>query len=141
MVRRRRFYSAVALAFLGSCVTQPRIHDFSGPWNLQELRQMPQATFGPRTNLTQEVYYEGEPYQGKATRIFAYYGRPESGNGPFPAMLLVHGGGGKAFREWAEHWAKRGYVALAMDTAGNGPSGRLPDGGPAQDDKTKFQNF
>jgi dienelactone hydrolase len=56
-------------------------------------------------------------------------------------MLLVHGGGGKAFREWAEHWAKRGYVALAMDLSGNGPNGRLPDGGPDQADETKFREF
>jgi dienelactone hydrolase len=56
-------------------------------------------------------------------------------------MLLVHGGGGKAFREWAEHWAKQGYVALAMDTAGSGPNGRLPDGGPDQKDAEKFSSF
>jgi dienelactone hydrolase len=99
------------------------------------------ASWGKQTNLTQEVYYAGEPFQGKPTRIFAYYARPAHGSGPFPAVLLVHGGGGKAFREWAEHWARRGYVALAMDLAGNGPGGRLPDGGPNQDDATKFRDF
>jgi len=36
-------------------------------------------------------------------------------------------------------WAKRGYVALAMDLAGRGPGReRLPDGSPDQDDKAKF---
>ena len=45
---------------------------------------------------------------------------------------------GTAFKEWAELWARRGYVALAMDLAGQGPDRkRLPDGGPAQDDGTK----
>jgi dienelactone hydrolase len=56
-------------------------------------------------------------------------------------MVLVHGGGGKAFRDWAEHWARRGYVALAMDTAGCGPNGPLADGGPDQSDTTKFRDF
>ena len=140
-MKRRALFGLVTLALLGGCSTQPRSHHFTGPWNLEELRRVPPATFGPRTNLTQEVYYQGEPYQGKATRIFAYYGRPESGNGPFPAMLLVHGGGGKAFREWAERWARRGYAALAMDLAGNGPDGRLPDGGPDQNDTNKFRDF
>ncbi len=56
-------------------------------------------------------------------------------------MVLVHGGGGKAFRDWAEHWARRGYIALAMDTAGCGPDGRMPDGGPDQSDTTKFREF
>jgi alpha-beta hydrolase superfamily lysophospholipase len=56
-------------------------------------------------------------------------------------MVLVHGGGGKAFKDWAEHWARRGYVALAMDLAGHGPRGRLSDGGPNQSDEVKFREF
>ncbi len=86
------------------------------------------------------MYYQGEPFAGKPTRVFAYYARPE-GDGPFPAVVLVHGGGGKAFRAWAEHWSARGYCALAMDLAGNGPKGRLPDGGPDQSDDVKFRDF
>jgi dienelactone hydrolase len=85
------------------------------------------------------LYYEGEPHQGKPTRVFAYLARPERIEGKLPAMVLVHGGGGTAFKEWAELWAKRGYVALAMDLAGQGPDRkRLPDGGPNQDDPAKF---
>jgi dienelactone hydrolase len=84
------------------------------------------------------VTYESEPFRGRATKVFAYLARPD-GDGPFPAMVLVHGGGGTAFKEWAELWAKRGYVALAMDLAGRGPDrNRLPDGGPDQDDRAKF---
>jgi dienelactone hydrolase len=110
-------------------------------WDLAALSSAPAAKWGARTDLVQEVYYQGEPYRGKPTRIFAYLGRPATGNGPFPALVLVHGGGGKAFHDWAEHWANRGYVALAMDTAGCGPNGPLPDGGPDQTDTTKFRNF
>jgi dienelactone hydrolase len=55
-------------------------------------------------------------------------------------MRLMHGGGGTAFKEWAERWAKRGYVALAMDLAGHGPGRkRLPDGSPDQDPKSRFE--
>ncbi|MCY2967116.1 MAG: alpha/beta fold hydrolase, partial [Planctomycetota bacterium] len=111
-----------------------------GPWNLDELKQTPAATFGERDGLVQPVWYAGEPFENHATRVFAWYARPE-GAGPFPAMVLVHGGGGKAFREWAEHWAKRGYAAIAMDLAGNGPNGRLPDAGPDQSDELKFRDF
>lgn len=112
----------------------------SGPWNLAALKAVPKVEWGERTNLVQSLYYAGEPFKGQATRVFAYYGRPE-GSGPFPAMVLVHGGGGKAFPLWAEHWAKRGYCAIAMDLAGNGPVGRLPDGGPEQGDVAKFRDF
>ena len=126
---------------LTSCFTTPRQAHSTGPWNLATLYRPPTATWGTRTNRIQEVYYEGEPFHGKPTRIFAYYARPEHGDGPFPAMVLVHGGGGKAFSAWADHWAQRGYVALAMDLSGNGPNGRLPDGGPDQSDTNKFRPF
>ena len=66
-----------------------------------------------------------------------------------PAVVLVHGGGGTAFSEWAELWAKRGYAAIAMDLAGHRPvegknphdarnRTRLDDGGPNQGDDEKF---
>ena len=109
-------------------------------WDMHHLLEVPIATWGERKGLVQEVYYEGEPLDGKPTRIFAYYARPE-GSGPFPAMVLVHGGGGKAFAEWALHWAERGYAAIAIDLSGNGPAGRLPDGGPDQNDAVKFRPF
>ena len=51
-----------------------------------------------------------------------------SGRGPRPRR------GGKAFAAWAKHLAERGYRALAMDLAGHGPDGKLPDGGPDQSD-------
>ena len=104
-----------------------------GPWDVDHLLDTPvQATWGKKQGLVQEVYYDSEPLAGKPTRVFAYYARPK-GNGPHPAILLVHGGGGKAFSEWAAQWAKRGYAALAMDTTGNGPGGvPLVDGGPSQ---------
>ncbi len=114
----------------------------TGPWNLKQLFQVPKATWGSPSGLLREVYYENVPWQGKPTRVFAYYGRPAEGTGPFPAMLLVHGGGGTAFPAWAELWAKRGYAALAMDLSGRGPERkRLPDGGPDQSYERKFASF
>jgi dienelactone hydrolase len=109
---------------------------------MKALAQTPAVTWGETNGLVQELYYEGEPLNGKATRVFAYLGRPaEPTQKKLPAMVLVHGGGGKAFKAWAEHWAKRGYIAIAMDLAGNGPNGRLPDGGPDQSDAVKFRDF
>ena len=136
LIRAVCAWSALLLA---SCIS-PGSGRATGPWDVAALRRAPEATWGVTNGLVREVYYAGEPYQGNPTRVFAYYGRPE-GKGPFPAVLLVHGGGGKAFSAWAEHWARRGYVALAMDLAGCGPAGRLPDGGPGQGDDTKFRDF
>ena len=132
---------SLALLLVAGCRSVWTASHHTGVWDLAALKSTPAAEWGGRTGLVQEVYYQGEPYRGKPTRVFAYLGRPAAGKGPFPAMVLVHGGGGKAFREWAEFWAKRGYVALAMDTAGCGPNGPLPDGGPDQSDATKFRDF
>jgi dienelactone hydrolase len=109
---------------------------------LAELKEAPHATWEAKSGLVQEVYYEGEPLAGKATRVFAYVGRPERVQGKVPGMVLIHGGGGTAFPEWATLWAKRGYAAIAMDLAGHGPQRkRLADGSPNQDDNGKFRDF
>lgn len=112
----------------------------TGPWNLPDLQKPPKAEWGPENERTQEVYFGGEPLRGKATRVFGYFSRPE-GPGPFPGMVLLHGGGGKAFIDWTRYWTNRGYAAIAIDLAGNGPAGRLADGGPPMSDEEIFRDF
>ena len=54
----------------------------------------------------------------------------------------MHGGGGTAFANWAQLWAKRGYAAIAMDLAGRGEGRKsLPDGGPDQSHAEKFSTI
>ena len=112
------------------------------------LAEPPETTVGSVIDREQcaihEIWYVSEPFQGKSTRIFAYLGIPKTPMPPerFPGILLVHGGGGTAFDKWAEHWASRGYVALAMDLGGVGPDKkRHEQAGPAQDDNGKFRAF
>jgi dienelactone hydrolase len=139
--RIARVLSGLSFCLVTACGAASEAR-FTGPWNMKALQQVPRATWGARTGLVQQVVYEGERYEGHPTRIFAWYGRPAEGNGPFPAMVLVHGGGGKAFAEWATLWAQRGYAALAMDTAGQGSDGKpMEDGGPGQVDTNKFRIF
>jgi dienelactone hydrolase len=114
------------------------------PWDLAALSRPPQYQWADRQGPVWSLYYQGQPYKGKPTGVFAYYASPatlavEAAGKRFPGVVLVHGGGGTAFREWAELWAKRGYAAIAMDLAGCGPDKkRLADGGPGQGDETKF---
>jgi len=111
----------------------------TGPWDLEALVREPAVEWLDREGTLRSLCYAGEPLAGKPTRIFAYYAVPEKRDGRVPAMVLVHGGGGKAFPEWATLWAKRGYAAIAMDLAGKGPDGkRLPDGMPDQGHQQKF---
>jgi cephalosporin-C deacetylase-like acetyl esterase len=130
----------------------------SDPWNLERLREPPRVEWIDESGSVRSLFYAGEDYQGKATRVFAYYASPATlvTDGAtsevamsVPGVVLVHGGGGTAFREWVELWAKRGYAAIAMDLAGNRPDEgknahdpknrtRLEDGGPGQGDDEKF---
>jgi dienelactone hydrolase len=109
------------------------------PWNFSQLSQPPRSTpaEGFATNKLRAVFFEGLPYTGQPTRVFAYLGLPEHKPGEkVPGMVLVHGGGGTAFVKWVELWNSRGYAAIAMDTCGCVPVGsygkwqRHAHGGP-----------
>jgi len=110
------------------------------PWDLNALSKTPAVydASGFSEPGVKAVFYEGQPYQGKPTRVFAWYGLPELPAGQkAPGMVLVHGGGGTAFAEWVRLWTSRGYAAIAMDTCGCVPKGkygaweRHENGGPA----------
>ena len=62
------------------------------------------------------IFYRGAPWQGKETRVFAWYGAPENASpeNPVPAVVLIHGGGGTALADWVRLWNKKGYAAIAM---------------------------
>lgn len=98
------------------------------PWDMTKLSAAP-ATF-PAKEAREEpevkaLFYEGEPFQGKPTRVFAWLGLPQAEPGrKVPGIVLVHGGAGGAFAQWVRQWNARGYAAIAMDTCGKLPSAR-----------------
>ncbi|MCZ7640463.1 MAG: acetylxylan esterase [Verrucomicrobia bacterium] len=109
------------------------------PWDLGTLDAAPKWTFleRPKIEGVRALTFEGVPYRGKPTRVFAWLGLPTVSPGEkVPAMVLVHGGGGTAFEEWVQLWVGRGYAAIAMDTCGQIPAGhygrwfRDDQGGP-----------
>ena len=74
--------------------------------------------------------------------LFSMFSLGQAADGKMPGIVLVHGGGGTAFANWAQLWAKRGYAAIAMDLAGRGGGRkRLPDGGPDQSHAEKFSTI
>ncbi|MFZ2642325.1 MAG: PhoPQ-activated protein PqaA family protein [Verrucomicrobiia bacterium] len=141
-----------------------------GPWNLSTLKRVvPTMRWADQSGPVHSLFYAGENYQGRATEVFAFYASPrtlgKAGNDKtkFPGVVLIHGGGGTAFAEWAWLWAKRGYAAIAMDLAGCRPPDpiydsktgapvlnqaadrkkrtRLPNGGPNQGHPEKFDSI
>jgi len=136
-------YASFLVTFLAFAV---RAEDQPAPVNAATAIQVqpewlkPPSTYpapGFEAPGVRALFYDGLPWKGKPTRIFAWYGAPPPEAGKkVPAMVLVHGGGGTAFAEWVQLWVKRGYAALAMDTCGctsGGDHGKRPRhdaGGP-----------
>ncbi len=130
----------------------------SSPWDLAKLSEPPKFEWVDTKGPVQSLFYEGESFQGHSTRVFAYYASPttldpqSTSVQKYPGVVLLHGGGGTAYRDWAELWAKRGYAAIAMDLTGHQPvedknssdpqSRRaLSDGGPDQKEEFIFGNI
>ncbi len=98
-------------------------------WKASELFRTPefesvdQKYPDSREDGVQAITYSGLPLNGKPTKVFAYLGYPEGPvpQGGFPAVVLVHGGGGTAFAKYVRIWNRRGYAAIAMDLYGTRP--------------------
>ncbi len=109
-----------------------------GGWNLPEVFAASCYREISRDGAIRGVLFPGEPYRGRPTEVFAYIGVPETTR-PVPGMVCLHGGGGRAYKEWVALWLARGYAAISMDFGGCGPSGKpLPNGGPPQSHEGKF---
>lgn len=88
----------------------------------------------------QTFKFRSAPYGDKeSTWVFAAIGFPtsEKPKDGYPAVVLVHGGGGTVSKGWMEYWMQQGYVALAFDNFGNqldksGNKVENPDGGPKE---------
>jgi len=91
-------------------------------WPLKTWFAPPRVWPGPvsrRADGVRAIYYEGPPYRGRPTRVFAYLGLPDvPGGRKVPGIVLLHGGGGTAFAAWVRMWNARGYAAIAMDQCG-----------------------
>lgn len=84
---------------LGELTTAPAMMEAEGFRNQEGIRP---------------IFYDGLDYEGKATKVFAWLGIPKSRTGKVPGIVLVHGGGGTAFRQWVEKWNERGFAAIAI---------------------------
>ncbi|MDG2389812.1 MAG: acetylxylan esterase [Planctomycetaceae bacterium] len=89
---------------------------------LGELTEPPKTHLGytfNRGNTLKDIFYDGIEYEGKPTRVYAWLGVPNSNPGEkVPGVVLVHGGGGTAFKEWVELWNAQGFAAISIAVEG-----------------------
>jgi dienelactone hydrolase len=64
------------------------------------------------------IYFDALDYKGKPTKVFAWLGLPEKHDGKVPGIVLVHGGGGTAFKEWVKKWNDQGFAAISIAVEG-----------------------
>lgn len=93
---------------------------------LQTLTEAPAVTHKSGQPLSiaagelKPIFFDALPYQGNKTKVYAWLGLPKgaSVSNKVPAMVLVHGGGGTAWKEWVEKWNARGFAAISIATEG-----------------------
>lgn len=68
--------------------------------------------------------------QDRANPVIAAALAKPDGNGPFPAVVLLHSCGGVMdhLHDWSRFFTERGYAVLMVDTFGSRGLGRCPNG-------------
>lgn len=77
----------------------------------------PAEGFGDEPGV-RAIFFDGLPSLGKPTKVFAWLGLPPNRSGKAPGVVLVHGGGGTAFKEWVKKWNDHGFAAIAIAVEG-----------------------
>ena len=94
---------------------------------LQKIEQLGSLTEAPQiypakgsktSDNPRAIFFDALPWKGKSTRSYGWLGLPESIESKVPAMVLVHGGGGSAFKEWVERWNDKGFAAISIAVEG-----------------------
>lgn len=107
-----------AIDAIGDLTTAPAIYEVDMTSGTAESSNTV-ATLSAGDHKT--IFFDSVDYQGNPTRAYAWIDIPAGASAatPAPAIVLIHGGGGRAFEDWVTLWSSRGYVAISIDTEGN----------------------
>lgn len=115
-------------------------------WNVEELYKAPNFRIVDSSNVY-SIVYENIKFNDTLREVFAYYSNPallkgvQQPNKKYPGIVLAHGGGGRAFKEWVKMWAAKGYAAIAYDmSARDGLDFFKQKPGPKATNQTKFMD-
>jgi len=93
----------VVLGLVDTCAHAPKSYDAEG--------------FKP-DGTVHAIFYDALPWKGKPTRVFAWIGLPAQRTGKVPGIVVVHGGGGTAYKEWVQKWNAQGFAAISIAVEG-----------------------
>jgi cephalosporin-C deacetylase-like acetyl esterase len=93
----------VVLGLVDTCAQAPKVHEAEG---------------FKAEGTVRAIFYDALTWQGKPTRVFAWIGLPAQREGKVPGMVLIHGGGGTAFKEWVQKWNAQGFAAISIAVEG-----------------------
>lgn len=93
----------IALGLAETCAQAPKTYDADG--------------FKP-DGTVHAIFYDALPWNGKPTRVFAWIGLPAQRSGKVPGIVVVHGGGGTAYKEWVQKWNAQGFAAISIAVEG-----------------------
>lgn len=88
---------------------------------LAKLKSVPTMRLADGFESTENlkaIYFDALEWKGRETKVFAWLGLPEHLESKVPGIVLVHGGGGTAFKEWVKKWNERGYAAISIAVEG-----------------------
>lgn len=88
---------------------------------LADLKSAPpvsQAEGFQSTKNMKALFIDALNWKGAPTKVFAWLGIPENRQGKVPGVVLVHGGGGTAFKEWVRKWNDQGFAAISIAVEG-----------------------
>jgi len=93
----------VVLGLVDTCAPAPKTYDAEG---------------FKADGQVHAIFYDTLPWNGKPTRAFAWIGLPAKREGKIPGIVLVHGGGGTAYKEWVQKWNAQGFAAISIAVEG-----------------------
>lgn len=93
----------IALSLVERCAPTPKTYPAEG--------------FAPAGQV-HALFYDALPWKGKPTRVFAWIGLPAGRTSKVPGIVLVHGGGGTAYKEWVQKWNDQGFAAISIAVEG-----------------------
>ena len=110
-----------AASFLAAAADKSYQEDPAKYWDFSKLEKAPayrpSGIADAQADGLEDILFDGVPFKGKPAPVFAYIGYPDTPmpKGGYPAVLLIHGGGGTAFPGYARMWVKQGFAVMAID--------------------------